>query len=161
MAVGINHIMATAQLQDHEALNGWPLGLEVMNTTLQVEENSQAAAPVTQPHSLHIRSTSFSSFSSSYLDTQSSASFFKDHSVSLGRLIGFQPVERKGLYVPNTALIEEPDEGISAIRESCADVSTSRRVDMFQSICIPVLMCAFVKMRRTRTKADHNSNVSW
>ncbi|KAG6778780.1 hypothetical protein POTOM_015126 [Populus tomentosa] len=73
--------------EGNEASNGWPLGL--MSTRLRVMETIQAAPA--EPYSLRIRSSSFSSFSSSNLDTESTASFFQDRSVPLGRLIGIRP----------------------------------------------------------------------
>ncbi|THG22193.1 hypothetical protein TEA_005530 [Camellia sinensis var. sinensis] len=74
--------------------NGWPLGLGNLNMRLRVTESLHPAA--TEPHPLHTPSSSCSSFSSSNLDTeidQSTASFFQDHSVSLGRLIGIRSRE--------------------------------------------------------------------
>jgi len=47
---------------------GWPFGLGFLNTRLRDVE-PLPAAPV-EPHSMHIPSTSFSSFSSSNLDTE-------------------------------------------------------------------------------------------
>ncbi|RYR49640.1 hypothetical protein Ahy_A07g036165 [Arachis hypogaea] len=77
-----------------QMLNGWPLGLGFLNIKLRVTE-APAAAPVEPFSSKQIPSTSFSSFSSSNLDTeQSTASFFQDKSVSLGRLIGIRGGER-------------------------------------------------------------------
>lgn len=59
-------------LQENLMPNGWPLGLENMNTRLlEVAENSpQAAVAAAVPSSLHVPSSSFSSFSSSNLDTE-------------------------------------------------------------------------------------------
>ena len=56
--------------QNHEMSNGWPLGLQIMNMRLRLQERLHAAAPVVEPYSLHIPSSSFSSFSSSNLDTE-------------------------------------------------------------------------------------------
>jgi len=54
--------------QNDEMPIGWPFGLGFLNTRLRDAE-SLPAAPV-EPHSMHIPSTSFSSFSSSNLDTE-------------------------------------------------------------------------------------------
>jgi hypothetical protein len=54
--------------QNHEIPSGWPLGLGIMNVRLRVLERLPASAA--HPHSLHVASTSFSSFSSSNLDTE-------------------------------------------------------------------------------------------
>ncbi|GAV60318.1 hypothetical protein CFOL_v3_03849 [Cephalotus follicularis] len=143
---------------DNETSNGWPLGLQIMNTRLRVVESTQDAPSVELPYSLHMPTSSFSSFSSSNLDTESTASFFQDHSVSLGLLIGLRPVDRGGLYFPNTIRIEEhDDQGISAIRGACASVSRGRGVDMSQGICIPLLVGALDKMTRTRSKSNGNA----
>lgn len=47
--------------------NGWPLGLEIMNMRFRVVESFPAAV---EPYSLHVPSASFSSFSSSNLETE-------------------------------------------------------------------------------------------
>lgn len=63
--VGIYNVLMI--LQEHEMANGWPLGLEIMNIRLRVVDSLPAAA---QPYSLHLPSNSFSSLSSSNLDTE-------------------------------------------------------------------------------------------
>ncbi|XP_059670644.1 uncharacterized protein LOC132316141 isoform X2 [Cornus florida] len=55
--------------ENHEMPIGWPLGLGNMNMRLGVVENSQASA-AEDSYSAHMPSTSFSSFSSSNLDTE-------------------------------------------------------------------------------------------
>lgn len=60
--------------QEHEEPSGWPLGLENMNIRLRVAERSQvvtaAAATEEAAYRLYISSPSFSSFTSSNLDTE-------------------------------------------------------------------------------------------
>ncbi|WRX27666.1 hypothetical protein QQP08_020153 [Theobroma cacao] len=56
--------------QNREMSNGWPLGLQIMTMRLRLQERLQAAAPTVEPYSLHMPSSSFSSFSSSNLDTE-------------------------------------------------------------------------------------------
>lgn len=59
--------------QEHEISKGWPFGLEIMKARLQVLESRQqqtAPAAADQPYSIQVRSISFSSFSSSNLDTE-------------------------------------------------------------------------------------------
>ncbi|KAH7568873.1 hypothetical protein JRO89_XS06G0065500 [Xanthoceras sorbifolium] len=134
--------------RDHETSNGWPLGLEIMNTRLQVMEGAQAALAV-EPSPTHRRTISFSSFSSSNLDTeinQSTASFFQDNSVSLGRLIGFKPSNGGSLYFPKAIHFEEHER--IAVRGKCSDVNKGHIVDLSHGICIPLLM----KMSRSRSK---------
>ncbi|KAL5839484.1 hypothetical protein ACOSQ4_012092 [Xanthoceras sorbifolium] len=131
--------------QDHETSNGWPLGLEIMNTRLQVMEGAQAALAV-EPSPTHRRTISFSSFSSSNLDTESTASFFQDNSVSLGRLIGFKPSNGGSLYFPKAIHFEEHER--IAVRGKCSDVNKGHIVDLSHGICIPLLM----KMSRSRSK---------
>ena len=55
--------------QNHEIPSGWPLGLGIMNMRLRVLQRFPASAAA-EPYSLHVASTSFSSFSSSNLDTE-------------------------------------------------------------------------------------------
>ncbi|KAH9797112.1 hypothetical protein KPL71_005756 [Citrus sinensis] len=130
--------------EEHEMSTGWPLGLEIMSTRLRVTESLQsqavrapAPAPAEEPYSIHVRAISFSSFSSSNLDTESTASFFQDNSVSLGRLIGFKAGNRRSLYFPNAIRFEEHER----IRRTSSDMSKGH------GICIPLL-----KMSRSRIK---------
>ncbi|KAK0579480.1 hypothetical protein LWI29_026907 [Acer saccharum] len=122
--------------QDDETSNGWPLGLEIMNIRLRVMEGegkgegTQAAPAAVEPDTTHVRTVSFTSFSSSNLDTeinQSTTSFFQDKSVTLGRLIGFKAGNGGSLYFPKTAIrFEEHERRITtkttAARGRCSDV---------------------------------------
>ncbi|TXG47459.1 hypothetical protein EZV62_026753 [Acer yangbiense] len=60
--------------QDDETSNGWPLGLEIMNMRLRViegeGEGTQAAPAAVEPDTTHMRTVSFTSLSSSNLDTE-------------------------------------------------------------------------------------------
>ncbi|KAI9198793.1 hypothetical protein LWI28_022217 [Acer negundo] len=146
--------------QDDEISNGWPLGLEIMITRLRVMEEGTQAAPAeaapaaVEPNSTHTRTVSFTSLSSSNLDTESTTSFFQDNSVSLGRLIGFKAGNGGSLYFPKTAIRFEERERITttaaAVRGRCSDVSKGHNsvVDLSHGICIPLLM----KMSRSRSK---------
>ncbi|CAK7350541.1 unnamed protein product [Dovyalis caffra] len=103
---------AEASSQDNETSNGWPLGL--MSTRFRAMETVQVGPA--EPHSLRIHSSSFSSFSSSNLDTESTASFFQDNSVPLGRLIGIRP-GNGGLYFPRRVHVDEREKkALRAIR---------------------------------------------
>ncbi|XP_059438734.1 uncharacterized protein LOC132171440 isoform X2 [Corylus avellana] len=135
--------------ENHEIPSGWPLGLGIMNMRLRVLQRLPASAAA-EPHSLRVASTSFSSFSSSNLDTESTASFFQDHSVSLGRLIGIRPGERSGFYLQNSINFEE--HNMMPARDANTDVSR-HRVDMSRGICIPLLLGALVKMSRSKSKS--------
>ncbi|TKY59220.1 ATP synthase subunit c [Spatholobus suberectus] len=125
---------------------GWPFGLGFLNMRLRGAE-SLPAAPVEQPHSLHVPSTSFSSFSSSNLDTESTASFFQDNSVSLGHLIGLRPGEKGRLYFPNSLRLDEREKKTLA-KGSCSDASKVKEVDMARGICIPMLLEALLKISK-------------
>ncbi|XP_024930164.1 uncharacterized protein LOC107425182 isoform X1 [Ziziphus jujuba] len=135
-------------IQDQETPNGWPLGLEIMNIRFRVVESLSAAA---EPYSLHVPSASFSSFTSSNLDTESTASFFQDHSVPLGRLIGIRPGNGGRLYFANSFRFEE--HARIAREGTHSNVSRGgREVDMCRGICIPILLGALVKMSRSKSK---------
>ncbi|GMP72371.1 hypothetical protein CsSME_00030440 [Camellia sinensis var. sinensis] len=144
-------------LEDHEMPNGWPLGLGNLNIRLRVTESLHPAA--TEPHPLHTPSSSCSSFSSSNLDTefvlceidQSTASFFQDHSVSLGRLIGIRSRERGSVYFPNASRFEQ-HESLSE-RRSCLDVPGEHGEEMCQGVCVPLLVTILVKMSRSRSNS--------
>ncbi|KAK9268071.1 hypothetical protein L1049_010510 [Liquidambar formosana] len=135
--------------EDRGMPNGWPLGLEIMNMRLGVVESLQAAAA--EPYSLHVPSTSFSTFSSSNLDTESTASFFQDHSVSLGRLIGIRPGDSGALYFPNTIRLEDHDR--ISVRSAHSDISRGHQVQMSQGICIPLLLNFLDKMSRSKSNS--------
>ncbi|KAJ7968602.1 Proline-rich protein like [Quillaja saponaria] len=127
---------------------GWPLGLGSMNRRLREVENAETLpAAAVDPYSLYMPSNSFSSFSSSNLDTQSSASFFHDRSVSLGRLIGIKPGERGRLYFPNSIRFEERER---ILKDSCPDASKGQGIDLSRWICIPLLLGALVKMSQSK-----------
>ncbi|KAK9267490.1 hypothetical protein L1049_009917 [Liquidambar formosana] len=136
-------------MADRGMPNGWPLGLEIMNMRLGVVESLQAAAA--EPYSLHVPSTSFSTFSSSNLDTESTASFFQDHSVSLGRLIGIRPGDSGALYFPNTIRLEDHDR--ISVRSAHSDISRGHQVQMSQGICIPLLLNFLDKMSRSKSNS--------
>ncbi|CAL5409886.1 unnamed protein product [Camellia sinensis] len=136
-------------LEDHEMPNGWPLGLGNLNMRLRVTESLHPAA--TEPHPLHTPSSSCSSFSSSNLDTESTASFFQDHSVSLGRLIGIRSRERGSVYFPNASRFEQ-HESLSE-RRSCLDVPGEHGEEMCQGVCVPLLVTILVKMSRSRSNS--------
>ncbi|XVF87436.1 hypothetical protein PTKIN_Ptkin18bG0120000 [Pterospermum kingtungense] len=140
--------------ENHETSNGWPLGLQIMSIRLRLLERLQASAPppALEPYALHIPTSSFSSFSSSNLDTESSASFFQDNSVSLGKLIGFRRQDRGSLYFQNTNHGEESHRGLP-VRGACKDVSRGHSTDMTQGICIPLILGALVKIGRNKSKS--------
>ncbi|KAL4281531.1 hypothetical protein GQ457_03G036730 [Hibiscus cannabinus] len=139
--------MAAEFSQDHETSNGWPLGLQTMTMRL-------GAAPAMEPYSLHIPSSSFSSFSSSNLDTESSASFFQDSSVSLGKLIGLGPGERGALHLQNTISTHQSNRRLPVRGAcNCKDVSRGHGADTYQGICIPLVLGALLKISSNRMKS--------
>ncbi|PIA31217.1 hypothetical protein AQUCO_05100017v1 [Aquilegia coerulea] len=125
--------------------NGWPLGLENMNLRLRVIESRQVPPSETY-HPYRVRSTSFSSFTSSDLDTESTKSFFNDSSVSLGRIIRIRPGDGDLYFTANSFHHRERRQvnGRSAPSDSFIshDVTMSRG-----SVCIPLLQCFFVKTK--------------
>ncbi|KAA8519747.1 hypothetical protein F0562_014003 [Nyssa sinensis] len=134
--------------EDHEIPNGWPLGLNNVSVRLMVEGSQAAAA---EPYALHLPSTSFSSFSSSNLDTESTASFFRDQSVSLGRLIGIRQRDRGTLYLPNTVRSEEHENAF--VRGSQLDGSKRCGAEMNQGICVPLLLGILEKMSGSKSNS--------
>ncbi|KAL3820434.1 hypothetical protein ACJIZ3_006339 [Penstemon smallii] len=130
--------------ENNEIPNGWPLGLGNMNSRIRVSESSQLPAPQ-QPRASRVRvlrSSSFSSFaSSSNLDTESTASFFPDQSVSLGRLIGIRPIKKGILYC------EEQRITMSADERSCFGISKGPRQNS-KGLCVPLLHQVIERMGR-------------
>ncbi|XP_061344581.1 uncharacterized protein LOC133290506 [Gastrolobium bilobum] len=131
---------------------GWPFGLGYLNMRLRVAE-SLPAAPV-ESYSLHMPSISFSSFSSSNLDTESTASFFEEHRVSLGRLIGIRPGGRGRLYFPNSLRFEEREKK-TIEKGTCSDAPEVQEMDMSRGICIPTLLDALLKISKSK-KSSRN-----
>ncbi|KAI3466696.1 hypothetical protein Pfo_023359 [Paulownia fortunei] len=126
-------------MEGNDIPNGWPLGLGNMNSRIRVADTSQRAAPP-QPYASRIhRSSSFSSFSSSNLDTESTASFFPDQSVSLGRLIGIRPANKASLYCEHHRKLpaERSHPGLHQGHENS------------QGLCAPLLHHVIGKMGRS------------
>ncbi|KAK7400622.1 hypothetical protein VNO78_11844 [Psophocarpus tetragonolobus] len=139
--------------QNDEMPIGWPFGLGFVNMRLRDAE-SLPAAPV-EPHSMHVPSTSFSSFSSSNLDTESSASFFQDNSVSLGHLIGLRAGEKGRLYFSNTLRLEEREKKTLSKGNCSDDASKVKEVEMSRGICIPILLEALLKISKTKRSSSN------
>ncbi|KAG9159456.1 hypothetical protein Leryth_011008 [Lithospermum erythrorhizon] len=118
--------------------SGWPLGLGNMNMMRLIVSTGQ-------PHSSTQRRPllSFSSFSSSSLDTQqSTASFFQDRSVSLGRLMGIKPAENRGRFFnTNSTCFDQKD--VVPHSRSYGKGSSKRH-------CVPLLHNVIGKMTRSR-----------
>ncbi|KAL2524211.1 Uncharacterized protein Adt_09265 [Abeliophyllum distichum] len=140
----------TMVIEEIEIPSGWPLGLGNMNVRFRVEETSittTRGAYISRP----IHSSSFSSFSSSNLDTESTASFFPDRSVSLGRLIGLQPRNRGNSYHPNT-ILNQQHGNMSVTR---AGRNEFEGQDNPQGLCVPLLHNVIGKMGRSRSSTRH------
>ncbi|MCD7450258.1 hypothetical protein HAX54_004703 [Datura stramonium] len=146
--------------QEHEVPGGWPLGLENMNIRLRVGERSQvvtAAAAGEAAYRLYVSSPSFSSFSSSSLDTESTMSFFQDQSVSLGRLIGIKPGNRGRLEFSNRVHCEN-NENVSARRSDAEDYKGQEGDNMSQKLCVPLLHNVIEKMSRSKSNSHSPKN---
>ncbi|XP_068661259.1 uncharacterized protein [Aristolochia californica] len=128
--------------------SGWPLGLENMNQRLRYVETLQAVPAAS--NTLRLRSTSFSSFSSSDLDTESTRSFFQDGSITLGRLIGIKPWE-SDLNFPSSFRLAEQEQ--MSILNAEANATKFHEMTMCHSVCIPVIQDVLEKMSPSR----HNS----
>ncbi|XP_022926836.1 uncharacterized protein LOC111433832 [Cucurbita moschata] len=129
--------------EDRDMINGWPLGLEVMNTRVRMAD-SQRLPPTDPFPTSHIPSRSFSSLSSSELDTMSTASFFQDHSVSLGRLIGIRPGDKTWLYLPTD------ENACVSVNSASLDTRKTKSAEISGRICIPILIGIMLKMIRSR-----------
>ncbi|KAJ8549536.1 hypothetical protein K7X08_033243 [Anisodus acutangulus] len=144
--------------QGHEVPSGWPLGLENMNVRLRVAERSQVVtAAAAAAYRLYISSPSFSSFSSSNLDTESTMSFFQDQSVSLGRLIGIKPGNRGRLEFSNRVHCEK-NENISARRSESENYKGQEGANMSQKLCVPLLHNMLEKMSRSKSNSHSPKN---
>ncbi|XP_027339455.1 uncharacterized protein LOC113853167 isoform X1 [Abrus precatorius] len=130
---------------------GWPLGLGFLSMRLRIVDSLPGASVV--PYQLDVPSTSFSSFSSSNLDTESTASFFQDNSVSLAQLIGIRAGDRGRLYFPNSLKFEEREKKLT--KGSTSNASKVQGVDMSRVVCIPMLLDTFLKIRKSK-KSSRN-----
>ncbi|XP_004232916.1 uncharacterized protein [Solanum lycopersicum] len=140
--------------QEHEVPSGWPLGLENMNIRLRVAERSQAvtvAAGGEAAYGLYVSSPSFSSFSSSSLDTESTMSFFQDQSVSLGRLIGIKPRSRG---ISNRV----HNEDVCVTRSEAEDYKGQQGDNMSYKLCVPLLHNVLEKMTRSKSNSHSPKN---
>ncbi|XP_059295096.1 uncharacterized protein LOC132048203 [Lycium ferocissimum] len=145
--------------QEHEVPSGWPLGLENMNIRLRVSERSQVvtAAAGEAAYRLYVSSQSFSSFSSSNLDTESTMSFFQDQSVSLGRLIGIKTANRGKLEISNRVNCEK-NENVSARRSKSGDYKGQEGENMSPKLCVPLLHNVLEKMSRSKSNSHSPKN---
>ncbi|CAI9783682.1 unnamed protein product [Fraxinus pennsylvanica] len=136
--------------------NGWPLGLGNMNMRFA------AVTAEAVPYASHrIPSSSYSSYSSSNLDTESTASFFPDQSVSLGRLIGIRPGNIGTMHCPNTvmgrqhgSLRSQPDAS-KYPQDSQGHCVASKYPQDSQGLCVPLLNNVIGKMSRSRSCSKH------
>ncbi|CAI9760180.1 unnamed protein product [Fraxinus pennsylvanica] len=115
----------------------------------RVAETYQNAT--TEPYiSRPIRSSRFSSFLSSYLDTESTSSFFPYRSVPLGRLIGIQPRNRGNSYYPNVVLNQHGNLSVTR-----SDQDEFEDQDNSQGLCVTLLHNVMGKMGRSGSSTRH------
>ncbi|KAI3495321.1 hypothetical protein L1887_37615 [Cichorium endivia] len=134
-------------IQGREVPNGWPFGLGNMNVRLSEPVTVEDIVDAREPNTFHVPSSSFSSFSSSNLDTESTVSFFQDNSVTLGRLIGLKPRDNGTLYFPRTSGIPQQ------ISESSKVSSNAHQIENSHGVCVPNLLNILVKMSRSKSDA--------
>ncbi|XP_027337117.1 uncharacterized protein At3g17950-like [Abrus precatorius] len=67
---------------------GWPLGLRLLNARIGLVRNGDFSGSISFSTVLTASPTPSTDDSSSVLDTESTGSFFRDKSITLGRLIG-------------------------------------------------------------------------
>ncbi|EYU43375.1 hypothetical protein ABFS82_08G140400 [Erythranthe guttata] len=136
--------------------NGWPLGLGNMNSRIRVaaaaDTSHTAAPPLANPSPiLRIRTSSFSSFSSSNIDTESTASFFPDRSVSLGRLIGILPANKGILLYGDEHRRKMPDD-----RRSNHPAGKEIHENNSRGLCVPLLQHVIGKISRSGGSSRFN-----
>ncbi|XP_043702874.1 uncharacterized protein LOC122653025 [Telopea speciosissima] len=136
-----------------EMSNGWPLGLQTMSTRLRVVDSLQSTTA--DPSTFHMHSISFSSFTSSELNTESTKSFFQDRSVSLGWLIGLRPQNGEELCLTNSHLSE--DEQVSGAAGATTDMTSRRQMKMSECICVPLLLNVLVRTSRSKNNSRHQN----
>ncbi|XP_073137693.1 uncharacterized protein [Henckelia pumila] len=119
--------------------NGWPLGLgNIMNSTIRVAHTARPPPPPRDPpppyaSAVQYRSSSFSSLSTtSNLDTESTASFFPDQSVSLGWLFGIR--DKGGDERRRCVTVID----MSNVRGS--DLGTHDGHENSRGLCVPLLL---------------------
>ncbi|CAI0408041.1 unnamed protein product [Linum tenue] len=127
--------------------SGWPLGLQIMNLRLRVMEISRNQTSRRLPPS-----SSFSSLSSSNLDTESTASFFQDNSVSLGRLIGFRQAVPRRTGVAAAAATGAGDGCGEGSRGDGRVGIMSAAAEGKGGICIPLILSTIEKIRRSKER---------
>ncbi|KAL3531824.1 hypothetical protein ACH5RR_005345 [Cinchona calisaya] len=77
--------------QQEQRGGGWPLGLQPLNVRVGLERNRQLNGSLSF-NTLLTASPTSSTDSSSALDTESTGSFFRDKSITLGSLIGISNI---------------------------------------------------------------------
>eukprot|EP01018_Ginkgo_biloba_P013735 Gb_24412 [translate_table: standard] len=121
---------------------GWPLGLETVNLRVRILEIIRAS----ESNSFRLTTPSFSSLSSSDLDTESTRSFFPDNSITLGTLIGIRP-DHTAMYHSNS--------GHAQIQTHMAQISCDSR--RRKSCGRAKNWKSFMKCMHLDTKADDNT----
>ncbi|KAL0353055.1 UNVERIFIED_CONTAM: hypothetical protein Sangu_0886800 [Sesamum angustifolium] len=137
----------------NDIANGWPLGLiGNSNSRIRVviDTSHQAAPPRPRNHTSQLRRcSSFSSFSSSNLDTESTASFCPDQSVSLGRLIGIRGSNKGRLYY-------EQDGNVRNGRSHHPPVpNPNPHTHNSQGLCVPLLHHVIARIAPTPPTSRH------
>lgn len=89
---------------------------------------------------------------------QSTASFFKDNSVSLAQLIGFRSGDRERMYFPNSLRFEERNKKLE--KGSCSHDSKVQGRDMSRVICIPLLLDTMLKIRNSKKSSRNKDDMS-
>lgn len=82
----------------------------------------------------------------SLVNVQSTASFFQDHSVSLGRLIGIRPRDRGHLCISSQICFEERH------RLSRRGSHKSGESKGHEGICLPLMACTMIITSRSKSK---------
>ncbi|XP_021726506.1 uncharacterized protein LOC110693664 [Chenopodium quinoa] len=137
-------------MENRERGIGWPLGLGSMYMRLRLVEGLPVSSTSDRARSSFcFPSSSFSSFSSSNLDTESTASFFQDNSKSLGRIIGIRPRNsRSELYSSRNTAVDRSETTHRLSNRSCSEHGDELDIEMCDGICIP--LCLYAKVNKNK-----------
>lgn len=109
--------------------DGWPLGLQPLHMRVGLVRNRDFSGSISFSTFI-TASPSFSSASSSDLDTESTGSFFPDKSTTLGNLIGV------------SSILDHPARSVRGKRPDFVDYKKTYRSKKWFSLCTKACACS-------------------